>query len=200
MTTTFRKRIYTPRTFLSDLRDIFAHRKQMREMMRAKRVDRSFMEKIMLVITQVNGCRYCSYFHTQMALTSGVSETEIEQLVALEIGDFPPEQAVALAFAQHYAESGCCPDPDAEARFIAYYGLQVSDDIMNAIRMIKMGNLAGNTVDAFISRLKGAPAPGSSVLWEAVFFLLSLPVTGPMLIKMRGSTVGSPEKARIVGS
>jgi alkylhydroperoxidase family enzyme len=50
---------------LSDLRDIFAHRKQMREMMRAKRVDRSFMEKIMLVITQVNGCRYCSYFHTR---------------------------------------------------------------------------------------------------------------------------------------
>jgi hypothetical protein len=65
---------------------------------------------------------------------------------------------------------------------------------MNAIRMIKMGNLAGNTVDAFISRLKGAPAPGSSVLWEAVFFLLSLPVTVPMLIKMRGSTVGSPFK------
>jgi AhpD family alkylhydroperoxidase len=60
----------------------------MREMMRSKRVERSFMEKIMLVITQVNGCRYCSYFHTQMALTSGVSETEIEQLVALEIGDF----------------------------------------------------------------------------------------------------------------
>jgi hypothetical protein len=141
----------------------------------------------------VTGCRYCSYFHTRMALTSGVDAVEIEQLMALEIGNFPPEQAVALAFAQHYAESGCCPEPEAEARFQSYYGPQVSADIMNAIRMIKMGNLAGNTVDAFLSRLKGAPAPGSSVIWEALFFVLSLPVTMPMLIKMKSSARNSQE-------
>jgi hypothetical protein len=113
--------------------------------------------------------------------------------MALETGNYPPEQAVALAFAQHYAESGCCPDPEAEARFRSYYGPQVSADIMNAIRMIKMGNLAGNTVDAFLSRLKGAPAPGSSVVWETLFFVLSLPVTVPMLIKMKRS-VGHPQE------
>ena len=156
-------------------------------MIHTRRVSRPFMEKIMLVITQVNGCRYCSYFHTQMALTSGISETEIEQLMALEVGDFPPEQAVALAYAQHYAESGCCPEPEAEQRFRLYYGPQISADIMNTIRMIKMGNLAGNTVDAFLSRLKGAPAPGSSILWEATFFFLSMPVIVPLLIKMRNS-------------
>jgi AhpD family alkylhydroperoxidase len=185
MITSFRRRIYTPRTFFADLGDVFRHLPELREMRRSKRVSRAFLEKIMLVITQVNGCRYCSYFHTRMALVSGVHETEIEQLMALEVGDFPPEQAVALAFAQHYAESGCCPDPEAEMRFRTYYGPKVSADIMNAIRMIKIGNLAGNTVDAFLSRLKGAPAPGSSPLWEAVFFFLSLPVTVPMLWVMR---------------
>jgi AhpD family alkylhydroperoxidase len=185
MNNTFRKRIYSPRSFFSDLRDVVRHMPHLRVTMRSRRVPRPFMEKIMLVITQVNGCRYCSYFHTRMALTSGVDEVEIEKLMALETGDFSPEQAVALAFAQHYAESGCCPDPEAEARFRSYYGPQVSGDIMNVIHMIKMGNLAGNTLDAFLSRLKGAPAPGSSALWEALFFLLSLPVTVPMLIEMR---------------
>jgi AhpD family alkylhydroperoxidase len=185
MTSTFRKRIYTLRSFISDVQDVIRHFPEIRETMRSRRVSRTFMEKIMLVITQVNGCRYCSYFHTRMALTSGIDEAEIEQLMALDTGSFPPEQAVALAFAQHYAENGCCPDPEAEKRFQSYYGPQISADIMNAIRMIKMGNLAGNTVDAFISRLKGAPAPGSSVVWEILFFLLSLPVTVPMLIKMR---------------
>jgi AhpD family alkylhydroperoxidase len=185
MINSFGKRIYTARSFSSDMRDAIQHIPQMRETMRSRRVSRAFTEKIMLVISQVNGCRYCSYFHTRMALTSGVDEVEIEKLMALETGEFPPEQAVALAFAQHYAESGCCPDPEAEARFRKYYGPQVSGDIMNVIRMIKMGNLAGNTVDAFLSRLKGAPAPGSSAVWEALFFWLSLPVTVPMLIKMR---------------
>jgi AhpD family alkylhydroperoxidase len=193
MIKSFGKRIYTARSFSSDMRDVIQHIPQMRETMRSRRVSRAFTEKIMLVISQVNGCRYCSYFHTRMALTSGVAEAEIEKLMALETGDFPPEQAVALAFAQHFAESGCCPDAEAEARFRSYYGPQVSGDIMNVIRMIKMGNLTGNTVDAFLSRLKGAPAPGSSVIWEALFFLLSLPVTVPMLIKMKRSA-GNPQE------
>jgi AhpD family alkylhydroperoxidase len=141
MSNSFQKRIYTARSFSSDMRDVIQHFPQMRETMRSRRVSRAFIEKIMLVISQVNGCRYCSYFHTRMALTSGVDEVEIEKLMALETGDFPPEQAVALAFAQHYAESGCCPDPEAEERFRSYYGLQVSGDMMNVMRMIKMGNL-----------------------------------------------------------
>ncbi|MEE4236526.1 MAG: hypothetical protein V2I51_07360, partial [Anderseniella sp.] len=67
-------------------------------------------------------------------------------------GEFPEEEAVALAFAQHWAETGGEPDPEAEHRFRAYYGERVSDDILNWMRMIQMGNLLGNSFDAIVWR------------------------------------------------
>lgn len=44
-------------------------------------------------------------------------------------------------------------------------------DILAYIRMITFGNLLGNTLDAFFSRLAGRPAPGST-LWDELGVLL----------------------------
>jgi hypothetical protein len=70
----------------------------------------------------------------------------------LELDDFPPEEAVALAFAQHWAETEGHPEPDAERRFLEAYGPQVSADILNWMRVITMGNLLGNSWDALLWR------------------------------------------------
>ena len=139
----------------------------------------------MMAVTQVNGCRYCAYFHTKLALREGVPPDEIERLLGQEMGDFPEEEAVALAFAQHWAETAGHADPEAESRFRAYYGRQVSADVLNWMRMINFGNLAGNTVDAFLSRLRGAPAKGSNPLGEFLIFLLCAPLTLPLLGRIR---------------
>jgi AhpD family alkylhydroperoxidase len=149
----FRKRFYTPRTFWRDLRQVFAHMGDFRETARSERVSRAFAEKIMLAVTAVNGCRYCAYGHTRAALVAGVPPEEVEQILSLELGDLPEEEAVALAFAQHWAETAGAPAPEAEQRFRSYYGEQVSDDILNWMRMIQMGNLLGNTFDAILWRL-----------------------------------------------
>ena len=149
----FKKRFYTPRSFFRDLREILARRSEIRETARSGRVSRAFAEKIMMAVTAVNGCRYCAYFHTRQALAEGVSQDEIASILALELDEFPPEEAVALAFAQHWAETGGQPDPEAERRFRETYGPQVSDDIVNWIRMITMGNLAGNSWDALLWRI-----------------------------------------------
>ena len=149
----FRKRFYTPRAFVRDLREVLAHLSSFRETARSGRVPRSFAEKIMLAVTHVNGCRYCAYGHARMALRSGVTPQEISQILAGDLGGFAEEEAVALAFAQHWAETEGYPDPDAERRFRAYYGPQVSADILNWMRMIQMGNLMGNTFDALLYRL-----------------------------------------------
>lgn len=146
----FRKRFYTPRTFLRDLRQVLGNMGSFRDTARSGRVSRAFAEKIMLAITAVNGCRYCAYGHTRAALQAGVEPDEIERLLASELGEFPEEEAVALAFAQHWAETAGRPDAEAEGRFRDYYGPQVSDDIMNWMRMINMGNLLGNTFDAVL--------------------------------------------------
>ncbi|MFN2290412.1 MAG: carboxymuconolactone decarboxylase family protein [Anaerolineae bacterium] len=149
----FKKRYYTPRAFWRDLRVVMAGMPGFRDTARSGRVSRAFAEKIMLAVTEVNGCRYCAYGHTRMALKEGVSPEEIEKILAAELGDFPEEEAVALAFAQHWAETAGQPDPEAERRFREYYGPTISGDILNWMRMISMGNLMGNTLDAILYRL-----------------------------------------------
>ena len=149
----FNKRFYTPRSLFRDLREMLSRRSQIRETARSGRVDPAFVEKIMMAVTAVNGCRYCAYFHTRQALKEGVREDEIARILSLELGDFPPEEAVALAFAQHWAETESKPDPDAERRFYEYYGAQVSADILNWMHMINMGNLLGNSWDALLWRI-----------------------------------------------
>jgi AhpD family alkylhydroperoxidase len=149
----FNKRFYTPRAFWRDLRAILAGMPAFRDTARSGRVSRAFAEKIMLAVTQVNGCRYCAYGHSRMALREGVAPEEIEKILAAELGNFPEEEAVALAFAQHWAETEGQPDPEAERRFREYYGPTISDDILHWMRMINMGNLMGNTLDAILYRL-----------------------------------------------
>ncbi|MGC9335564.1 MAG: carboxymuconolactone decarboxylase family protein, partial [Anaerolineae bacterium] len=55
--------------------------------------------------------------------------------------------------AQHWAETAGQTDPEAERRFREYYGPVVSNDILNWMRMINMGNLMGNSLDAVLYRL-----------------------------------------------
>jgi AhpD family alkylhydroperoxidase len=149
----FRKRFYTPRSFLRDLWGLLVHLPEFRKTARSGRVSRPFAEKIMMAVTAVNDCRYCARFHTRLALGEGIPPEEIERILALEIGDFPEEEAVALAFAQHWAETDGHPDTNAEQRFRDYYGPEISADILNWMRMISFGNLAGNTWDAILWRL-----------------------------------------------
>jgi AhpD family alkylhydroperoxidase len=149
----FKKRFYTPRAFVRDLGDLVAQLPAFRESARSGRVSRAFAEKIMMAVTAVNGCRYCARFHTGLALREGVSAEEIERILSAELGAFPEEEAVALAFAQHWAETAGQPDPLAERRFREYYGPQISEDLLHWMRMIRFGNLAGNTWDAILWRL-----------------------------------------------
>ncbi|NLM00837.1 MAG: carboxymuconolactone decarboxylase family protein, partial [Treponema sp.] len=43
-----------------------------------------FMEKIMTVVTAVNGCVYCSWFHAKQAAQSGISQEEITNMLKLQ--------------------------------------------------------------------------------------------------------------------
>ncbi|HNT25027.1 MAG TPA: carboxymuconolactone decarboxylase family protein [Anaerolineales bacterium] len=159
----FNKRIYTFPAFKEDVRQIFDHIDELRRAAHSGRVSKAFAEKIMLVVTAVNGCRYCSFGHSRAALAAGVSNAELKKLLTLELGDFPVEEATALAFAQHYAETACKPEPAALQRVMAYYGQEAAQDILAYLRMITFGNLTGNTFDALLSRMTARPAPHSSL-------------------------------------
>ena len=91
-------RFYDVKTFYRFLEDFLTDRGLERPRKRVK-LDKDFFERIMLAVTQVNGCPYCSYFHAQMALRSGMSNEEIKKLLQGEFVDAPEEQLVALMFA-----------------------------------------------------------------------------------------------------
>jgi AhpD family alkylhydroperoxidase len=182
----FNKRFYTPGALCTDLADLLRYAPSILATIRGRRISREFAEKIMLVVTQVNECRYCWYGHTRLALRNGVNAEEIRDIMSGDLQGFSQEQSLALAYAQHYAETGRRPDAEAEQRFKDAYGT-LSQDILNYIRMITIGNLAGNTADAFLSRLQGRPAQNSSIWKELILFLLFAPIVLPLLLWMNRS-------------
>ncbi len=136
-------------------------------------VSHALREKLMVAVSGVLSCKYCTWLHSEMALTHGVNPEEIQKLLSMEIGDFPDDEAIALAFAQHYSETGGKPQETARARLDEYYGRKKAGQIVSFIQIIYFGNLSGNTVDAFLNRCKGKPTEGSNLWSETVIFLLT---------------------------
>jgi AhpD family alkylhydroperoxidase len=158
----FPRRTYrSPRSLFAELGYILKRRKLMRTAFR-QQLSPAFRERLMLAVTAVNACRYCSYFHAGEALRSGVPAEQLAALLAGEIpADAPPEERVALLYAQHWAESNARPDPQAVQRLVETYGAEQAEAIHLALRMIRMGNLLGNSGDAVLYYLSfgrlGAP-------------------------------------------
>ena len=184
MSETFKKRLFNRPTFTQAVGDVVNHLGDMRAASRGGRVSKPFAERIMMAVTQVNGCRYCNYAHTRAALRAGVPQEEIDQLAVGEFEGLPQEELVALLFAQHYAESYGQPDPEAWQRVVDSYGPDTARDIAVYVRMITLGNLYGNTFDAFLNRFKGKPAAGSSV-WQELGVLVGGVVIVPLRIIKR---------------
>ena len=162
----YMKRMYAPSDFFRLLSDMVLNLKDMREAGKAGRVDKEFSERIMMAVTEVNGCRYCSYFHTQVALQAGLQKSEIDQILKGEFKDVPREETAALYFAQHYAESGGKPNSDAFQFMHDSYGKAMTKDILAYIRAIMIGNAWGNMFDALRMRFKGNPSSETSLMDE----------------------------------
>jgi AhpD family alkylhydroperoxidase len=180
----FNKRIYSLPSFNTAVDEVFGNIEALKSAARGGRVSQAFAEKIMLAVTRVNGCRYCSFAHSRAALAAGVPESELRKLMAGEWRDFPQDEVVALTFAQHYAETQCQPDPAAWQRVVDYYGEDMARDILAYLRMITFGNLYGNTFDALLSRFRGKPAAQSS-LWDELGVILGAAVLVPSRLLRR---------------
>ena len=148
------KRTYrNPREFLSDMNFILKESGHIRDLMRQKTLSGAFRERLMLAVTSVYGCRYCSWAHSREALKNGVNQTEIVRLLQGSVDGCPAEEAVAVLYAQHWADSDTKPDREAISRLVKTYGLEKAEAINLALRMIRVGNLTGNTWDAFLAKV-----------------------------------------------
>jgi AhpD family alkylhydroperoxidase len=150
----FGKRTYNNlKEFFNDIIFLTRNRKEMREINNGTIISPAFRERMMLAVTAVNRCRYCSYFHTGEALKSGLSQKEISRLLSGEVAACPPEEASAVIYAQHWAESNACPDPMVVQKLQETYGREKADAIQLVLRMIRTGNLSGNSWDYLLYRL-----------------------------------------------
>jgi AhpD family alkylhydroperoxidase len=136
-------------------------RHEFRAVMRGRALDPAFRERLMLAVTQVNGCRMCSFAHSRMALSAGLSQSDINDLAAGEYAGSPPEEIPALLYAQHWAESDASPDPEVRQQVVERYGDEKTSRIEVVLQMIRVGNLMGNTWDYLLYRVSRGRLPAS---------------------------------------
>ena len=159
----------------------------MRKGLKTGLVTPALRDKIMLAVTEVNGCRYCSYVHAKNAINSGVQESEIEALLSGDLSDASTDEASALFFAQHYAESLGKPDKQTLDNLFAVYGDDKGRGILATTRAIMAGNVYGIAIDLLQARLRGKKDPQSSLTTEAAItfgIILFLPMA--LLKKLLG--------------
>lgn len=131
-----------------------------------KELNSDFFERIMLAVTEVNGCPLCSYAHTKMALEAGMSNEEIKNMLTGIMADVPSEQLQAIMFAQHYADSRGNPSKESWEKIVKSYGLSKSQGILGATRIIMMGNALGIPWSGFLSRIKSDHDRRTSLAYE----------------------------------
>jgi AhpD family alkylhydroperoxidase len=145
---------------------------------RNKLLSSQFIERIMLAVTEVNGCEVCSYAHTKIALEQGMSNKEIQMLLSGTAENIPRDEMQAILFAQHYADTRGNPTEESWMRIVDVYGQEKALGILAAIRMIMIGNVFGIPLSGLGTRLKGKPSGKTSVFYE-LSMILSFPILFP---------------------
>ena len=150
----FNRRIFSNlREFITDARMIFSMRKDIHTLMQGEIIAPAFRERIMLAVTSVNECRYCSFAHSREALAKGIPPEELDELGRGMFTGSPPKEVPALLYAQHWAETNGMPEEPLRDKLITTYG-QIKVELMElAMRMIRSGNLLGNTFDYLLHRI-----------------------------------------------
>ncbi len=177
----FNKRIHNLKTQNEDIKKFLNYSDAFVESKLNPIIGKTFGESVFLAVTQVNGCKLCSYTHAKNALKAGMSEAEVEFLLSGGFENAPKEQLEALLFAQHYAETKGNPDPITEQKLLETYGEEKTKDIMSHILLMMLTNLHGNTMEAFRLRLKGKAVDNSS-LWQEIAVIINFFKPMPLII------------------
>ena len=146
---------------------------------KTKLVDKRLVKRLQLAVIEVNGCAACSYQHTQMALKEGMSNEEISSFLSGGSEFTKPEEAKAIMFAQHFADTRGFPKKYAYDSIVEEYGKKKASIILSASQIMIAGNMYGIPFSAFLSRLQRKPYKGSTLFYELgmlIFGILCLPI------------------------
>lgn len=146
-------------------------------------------EKVMLAVTSVNDCRYCSWVHTGLALENGVDLNELQHILDSEsFGTLTEKEAIAILFGKHFADSGRQPSPEAERALQSVWSDTERAEIMAYIHAIYFANLSGNSADAWIARLRGRRVENGHPFAEAIAAVVSAPILAAIRLQSQRGT------------
>ncbi len=122
-----------------------------------KRLRPLWRESLWLAVTEVNGCRFCSYVHEGMAGAAGLSPDDIQLLLASgdpnSLAALEPRESLAVAYAKAWADT----DRKPGAGLLSQLGAELSDrevaDLHALLHAVNFANRAGNTADSLLGRL-----------------------------------------------
>lgn len=167
------------------LRFIYRAGKSIRHIvMKNKSINPKFKERIMLIVTKVNQCPGCNFYHSKIALENGFTKEELTKLVNMDINsneDIPENELYALMFAEHVAYTRGKPSLKLYKTFSNKYSKKEMLAIMANINMIMLGNTYGIPIGSFQSRFKNKPDSRSSIYYE-IKMLLSLLFLFPLFL------------------
>ncbi|WP_067142959.1 carboxymuconolactone decarboxylase family protein [Oceanivirga salmonicida] len=140
-------------------------------------MNEKLQERIMLAVTGVNKCSMCSYAHTKTAFEAGLSDNEIKAYLDTDFTNVPTNEAKAILFAQHYADTRGKVSKSSWDELVKEYGIEKAEAILSAIRAIMLGNATGIPAGSFINRIKGKKSDNrSSLVYELTVFILLIPI------------------------
>jgi len=162
----FYKKIYSIREFRQILFDAVGSLGTLTRARKNGLISKPFEERIMLAVTEVNGCEVCSYYHVSVALKEGMSNHEISAMLNGSDRHIPEEEGIGIMYAQHYADQRGKPDPEIWGKVVSEYGEKKAAAIAAAIKIIMAGNIYGMALGAMGNRLKGKPVKKTTLGYE----------------------------------
>ncbi len=171
MSQTFNKRIYTPKLYITDLFFICSNFFRIIKVSREKEI-RELMDKILLVVTGINNCKYCTWIDAKIALNDGIDKENVLHILRQNFHtDANKKELPALIYAQNFTETNRHPEAKIVKNLYNTYGEETADKVKLAVRVVTFGNMYFNTWLAVLSRFKGKPAPNSNILFEIPYFI-----------------------------
>ena len=136
-------------------------------------VDPSLNESVMVTVNSVNSCPFCEGLHGELARMAGVEDAQglMKAGSEHECRSFVDDPAISYAriFAEHDGRGA------AEGKAYEELSEATRPGFATSVRalcwFLLWGSIGGNTINAFISRLKGRPKAGSSFFFELAFFI-----------------------------
>jgi AhpD family alkylhydroperoxidase len=135
--------------FMSLFFTTFGRMMTLRKVPREEKLSPQFRATLMLVVSHVNRCAYCSYLHARRALEQGISQEEIDALIQNIGRPIDPAEAPGILFAQHVAETKGNVSADSLKKIEETYGHYQALQIRAFTQSVLFGNLCCNTVLSF---------------------------------------------------